>query len=163
MQKVRSRPEIRSFAKAMQAIRGLLLQRAGGRRGRPRRQSEASSGSFRTGEVFGEMSLIEPGPAIRDRHRMLRDGMPGRLVSRLHRRNRGESGTRRRVHEDPGAAPAQDERVARVHEPGRPRVSGYAPRMPAVRRFSRRPPSLGPCCGDFRYDNQTKSSGLAPP
>ena len=101
------------------------------------------------------------GAAIRDRHRGLRHGMPRRLLSGLRRRNRGEPGTRRRVHEDAGAASAQDERIARARRTRR--GTGFAPcfwsasRPPAP---PKPPPYPGRCCGDFpmrRSDN-----GLSP-
>src|SRR6202020_740119 len=64
-------------------------------------------------------------------------GMPRRLLSRLCLSNRGKPGTRRRVHEDAGAAPPQDERIARARQPGRARASRDTSGLPAFRRLPR--------------------------
>src|SRR5277367_5668347 len=82
--------------------------------------------------------------------------MPRRLLSRLRRRNRGEPGTRRRIHEDAGAAPPQDERIARVDEPRGARVSRHAFGLPAVRRLPRsHRPILDDAVVTTRCDNRT--------
>ena len=89
-------------------------------------------GTLKTGEVFGEMCLIEPGPRSATVKAATDVECLADLLRGVHRRDRGLPGARGRVHEDAGAAAPPDERSDGERGPRQARASPEDSRLAEV-------------------------------